>query len=507
MKNIKLIIVLVSIMVFSGCQDFIIEEPESVLTQENFYVTPTRINQGVLGCYAGMTETMNDEWMYTELRSDNTNVSSTGSSSSTRQYLTSFAHFSLISSEPVLQTYWYNTFQNISNINAVLPSVLDNNYIDLETLRAQYEAELRFIRAYHYLTLVNLFGDMFKVTTVLGPNEAKKLVRSPVAEVYDEIIIPDLKSATENAPPEHTQNDVGRVTQWAAKAMLAKAYMMRGGAENLALAKPLLEEVIQHSGLNLQANYTDIFDPTNEMNSEILFAVRYQGGSAGIGSPFWEYFAPQGSANRFLKVGTPDGNNNPTAEMRDILSNNPEDKRSDASFGVFQRSTSIYPYIKKYVDDNISHALNAENDWIIIRLADVILLYAEILAQDGNHNVAHNQVNIIRNRAGLPNMSPFNSKEMALDSVYMERKLELAFENHRWFDLLRMRDSYGNVNKPMEILRQHTFVTDWEQLYSLFNPLPVPNESNYTNEHLLLPIPQTEIDTNNEMKIPQNPGY
>jgi starch-binding outer membrane protein, SusD/RagB family len=328
-----------------------------------------------------------------------------------------------------------------------------------------------------------------------------------VSEVYDEIIIPDLKIAAENAPAEYSQNDIGRVTKWAAKAMLAKAYMMRGGAENLALAKPLLEEVIQEKGIGaLQTNFKDIFDPANEMNDEILFAIRYLGGSSGIGSPFWEYFAPEGSANRFLKVGTPDGNNNPTLEIMDMFNRNPKDTRGDASFGVYQRSTRIYPYIKKYMDENISQALNAENDWIVLRLADVFLLYAEILAQDGNYAIANNQVNIIRNRAGLDDMAPFTSKKMALDSVYQERRLELAFENHRWFDLLRMRDSYNDVNKPMDILRKHTFVTD-SVLYSSFNPLPVPDIGNYKNEHLLLPIPQTELDTNNEMDIPQNPGY
>lgn len=507
MKNIKLLSILFAIIVLSACEDFIVEEPESVLTQVDFYVTPTRINQGILGCYAGMTKIMNDEWMYTELRSDNTCVSSTGSSSSTRQYLTSFAHFSLISSEPVLQDYWYNTFQNISNINAVLPSVLDLSYIGQEELRTQYEAELRFMRGYHYLNLVNLFGNMFMVTSVLGPNEAKKLERSPMSVVYDQIIIPDLKIAAKNAPSEYAQNDIGRVTKWAAKSMLAKAYMMKGGAENLALAKPLLEEVIQNSGASLQADFEGIFKPSNEMNNEILFAIRYLGGSSGIGSPFWEYFAPEGSANQFLKVGTPDGNNNPTLEIMNLFKKYPADTiRSVASYGVYQRSTKIYPYIKKYIDDNISQALNAENDWIVIRFADVILLYAEILAQDGNHAIAHNQVNLVRNRAGLSDMAPFSSKEMALDSIYQERRLELAFENHRWFDLLRMRDSYNDENKAMDILRKHTFVTD-SVLYSSFNPLPVPDISNYTNAHLLLPIPQTELDTNNEMEVPQNPGY
>ncbi len=249
MKNIVLIIVaLLAVSTFSSCEKFLEDQPESVLGHVDFYTTPTRINQGVLGCYAGWTKVMNDEWMYTELRSDNSCVASTSSSSSTRQYLTSFAHFSLISSEPILQNYWYNTFQNISNINAVLPSVLDNTYITYEPDRAQFESELRFIRAYHYLTLVNLFGDMFKITTVIGPNQAKTIPRSPVSEIYDEIIIPDLKIAAENAPTDYASSDIGRVTKWAAKGLLAKAYMMMGGDENLALAKPLLKEILASPG-------------------------------------------------------------------------------------------------------------------------------------------------------------------------------------------------------------------------------------------------------------------
>jgi hypothetical protein len=283
--------------------------------------------------------------------------------------------------------------------------------------------------------------------------------------------------------------------------------MMMGGAENLAKAKSLLEEVLSSGGYSLESNFADIFNPNNEMNGEIIFALRYKGGSLGIGSPFWEYFAPEGSANRYLKVGSPDGNNNPTLEIMNLLEKNPQDKRKSASFDVFVRSaTRTYPFVAKYIDDNISQAQQAENDWIIIRYADIILLYAEILAQDGGYAVAHNQVNLIRNRAGLGNMAAFESPKMALDSVYYERRLELAFENHRWFDLLRMQKSYNNENMPMDILKQHTFHTD-SILYSSFNPLPVPDEANYINAHLLLPIPQTEIDTNNEIVIPQNPGY
>src|SRR5210317_1494062 len=111
---------LLAILTFAGCEDFLNDEPESVLGQANFFTTPARINQGILGCYAGMKSIMNTEWMLTELRSDNSCVSATTSSSSRRQALTNIAHLALLPSEVDVQDYWYNTFQNISNINAVL---------------------------------------------------------------------------------------------------------------------------------------------------------------------------------------------------------------------------------------------------------------------------------------------------------------------------------------------------------------------------------------------------
>ena len=146
------------------------------------------------------------------------------------------------------------------------------------------------------------------------------------------LLFPILRLQLANAPSSYSSNDIGRVTKWAAKSLLAKAYMMMGGAENLALAKPLLEEVLAEGSLGLEDNFADIFSPSNEMNKEIIFAVRYKGGSLGIGSPFWEYFAPEGSANKFLKVGSPDGNNNPTLEIMSLFTRDSLDTRKDAKF-------------------------------------------------------------------------------------------------------------------------------------------------------------------------------
>jgi hypothetical protein len=513
MKNrIKIVLVLSVMMIFSGCEKFLTDNPESVLTQVGFYTTPVRINQGVLGCYAGMATIMQDEWMFTEMRSDNTCVANTGTSTTSRVELSDLKFFRTSPSLPMLQTYWYKTFQNISNINAVLPSVADNSFVPVELLRAQYEGELLFMRAYHYYNMVNLFGDMFKITTVIGPNEAKKIPRSPVSEIYNEIIIPDLIKAAIQAPSVYSATETGRITKWAAKSLLAKVYMMIGGADNLAKAKTLLEEVMTaspHALLTGAGAYAKIFDITNEMNKEIIFAIRYKGGSLGIGSPFWGTFAPEGSANLFLKIGTPTGNNNPTYEIMSLFTADAKDTRKDACYKVWNKSvTSQIQYISKYMDATMTQASQAENDWIVIRFADVVLLYAEILAQDGNQALAHVEVNKIRTRAGLDAFTaPFASKEAALDSVYKERRLELAFENHRWFDLLRMANSYNNPNKAIEVLKQHTFVTDWTILYSNYNPILPPEDRFFKKERLLLPIPQSEIDTNNEMKINQNADY
>jgi hypothetical protein len=511
-KILILIIALPVMIAFSGCEDFLTDKPESVLTQVDFYTTPVRINQGILGCYAGMANILKDEWMFTEMRSDNTCVNNAGTGSTVRVDMCDMKFFRTSPSLPMVRDYWYKIYQNISNINAVLPSVKDNTYIPLEVLRAQYEAELLFMRAYHYYNLVTLWGDMFKITTVIGPNEAKQINRSPASEIYDEIIIPDLIKAAVQAPAVYTGTDAGRITKWAAKSLLAKVYMMLGGAENLAKAKPLLEEVLNTSPHGLVTGvgaYASVFSITNEMNKEIIFAVRYKGGALGIGSPFWGTFAPDGSGNTILKIGTPVGNNNPTFEIMAKFNQDPKDTRKATCFQLWYKTPTVpLQYINKYTDATMTQALQSENDWIVLRYADIILLYAEVLAQDGNHGIAFNEVNKTRLRAGMdPITIPFGSREIALDSVYNERQKELAFENQRWFDLLRMAKSYNDPDKAVNILIKHTFVTDWAVLYSKYSPILPPEQRFFKRERLILPIPQAEIDTNNEIKIEQNPDY
>ncbi|MEI8086178.1 MAG: RagB/SusD family nutrient uptake outer membrane protein [Paludibacter sp.] len=522
MKNIIGIILAISAVIgIQGCTDFLIEKPESIENQINFYNSPVRVNEGVMGCYAGMANVMKDEWMFTEDRSDNTSVSSTGTSSQVRVDICDMKFMRASSSLPLIKDFWFKLFQNISNVNSVLPSTLDSTLIPTKTQRQQYEGELLFIRAYHYFTLVNLWGDMFKVTSFIGTSDeadnAKKLTRLPVAEIYDSLIIPDLKKAANQLPASYP-DEAGRITKWAAKSLLAKVYMQIGGAANLALAKPLLVEVLNTSGHllltdkgNATSAYANVFSTGNEMNKEIIFAIRYSGGALGIGSPFWGTFAPDGSQNIFLKIGTPGGNNNPTLEIMSLFdANGPKETRSDACFRRWIKGSKYLPYVSKYIDASMSQALQSENDWIVIRYADVELLYAEILAQGTTPDDARAEVNKIRVRAGLTAVTvAYASKTLALNAVYNERRLELAFEDQRWYDILRMNSAYNDPDKAITVLKGHTFTPslDWATIYSKYKPILPPDVRFFTNEHLLLPIPQTEIDTNNDSIISQNPGY
>ena len=346
---------------------------------------------------------------------------------------------------------------------------------------------------------------MFAVTTPLAPAEALALTRRPVAEIYNDIIIPDLKIAAANLPEQFSGSDAGRATQWAAKALLAEACMMQGGSANLALAKPLLQDVMNAPQLGLLPKYSDVFSTTNEMNREIIFAVRYSRTTQGLGSPFTNLFAAENSGTDIVAVGQSYGYNTPTNEIMNLFNANPADQRISTCFQIYAKKATPIPYVSKFIDPNITFAGNGENDWPEIRYADVVLLYAEVLAQDGNYATANGYVNQIRARAGLDPAPAYTSSTEALDAVYAERRLELAFENKRWFDLLRMATSYNDPNKPMDILRTHVFVTDWDEMYSKYTSQPLPAASDFTNGKLLLPIPQYELNVN--PAIPQNSAY
>lgn len=529
MKNkITILSAFVSMLMFSSCNDSLItEKAESKLNQIGFYNSPLSIQYGVMGCYSGMQQIIVDEWKFTENRTDNSCVANSGTGVTRRVDYCDIRFFRTPPSQTLLLGFWRNYFTNIMNVNAVLPAVAKGqNYIPSETLRAQYEGELLFIRAYHYFSLVNLWGDMFKVTSVVDKDQAKTLKRLPVDSIYTQLIMPDLKKAVAQLPSIYSAVDIGRVTKWAAEGMLAKAYLTRHGVNDLDSALVLINDIITNSPHGLLTtgvivagkqltSYASIFDISNEMNKEVIFAIRFKGGTSGIGSPFWSTFAPDGSSNKFLTVGTPAGDNNATTDLLTVFKADTTAGISNVRYhqSIFmygKKATSLIGAPNKWVDLTITQINQGENDWIVLRFADILLMRAEINAQRGTGDLGFADVNTIRTRAGVtPYTTAFTSTTDALDKVYLERRLEFAFENIRWFDLLRMNKSYNDPDKAIKILKNEVFVTDIS-LYSGYKPIIPPSQEYFLTNKLLLPIPQQEIDTYNSLNsltLTQNPGY
>lgn len=529
MKKIKYILaVLVLTLTATSCEKIIDIDPISNIGTDQFYKNYNEVNIALTGCYNGMHGSMYNEWMMTELRSDNAKQGVPSSTNVANTVLNELDMYTLNSSHIKVYDYWIATYKNIRSINYVLRS-LGVTYVDGQLVfgestakvtlkeKNQLAGEALFLRAYHYFNLTRLFGGTFLLTEPLEAADSKKVPRSSVQEMY-QLITSDLTASKDLLLPKTfaqiSANDLGRATTWAAKALLAKVYLTNDQKEK---ALPLLDDVIDHSGYGLLNSYADVFSTTNEMNKEIIFAVRYKAGGLGLGSPMANLFSPTASGTAVINAGG-DGNNYPTESLKAAYVAPPSgaaDKRKDVNVAVYNGKS----YVKKYISQ-VSVKYDAENDFPVIRFADVLLMKAEALGFDGPSGVSVGLINQIRTRAGAQSYPGgtviFNSAfytypaagtyaiadDAAFENaLFNERRVELAFENQRFFDMLRTGKAVTRI--------QAYYAQEFDIHYKSYRPVVTlaQVQANVTEDRLLLPIPQREIDTNNQMEIVQNSGY
>ena len=338
---------------------------------------------------------------------------------------------------------------------AMYKSILSaNNVIDNST-NPIHVGEAKFLRALSYFKLVLVFGD---VTVNLSPSPSTTdnsiLARTSASEVYSSIITADLQDAI--AALGNDLSD-GRATKLAAQALLGKVYVHMG---NFANAEPQLAAAVNGAaaaGVALEPNFADIF--VNDLNSEIIFATQISSSvpdEYGF-SDFWSW-----------------------SGGLDTKSLEPLDSSLiaafDASPGDLRRAVTIDT--DKMASPKFPQDGGPEHDWIEIRLADVILLYAEALNNNGNSSGAIAQLNKVRARAGVAALdaSTLSSSSAVNQAIHDERRLELAFEGHRWFDLTRT----GTAQSAMG--------------------------QNFDNQYYLFPVPISEILVSKGI-ITQNSGY
>lgn len=498
-----------------ACKKTIDLYPESNISTVTYYTNVDEVRAGLTGCYNGLQKALFNEWQLTELRSDNAKQGSPGSTASTNRDLSDLDMFTPATAHQGIYNYWLATYNNIRNANIVLQKlgvvydpatgVLTFNTINIpitETDRKQLAGEALFIRAYHYFNLVRLFGGVFLVHQPVSPLDAKTMNRVSAADIY-KLVEADLKSASTGMNAlkfaQIPAANLGRATSWAAKGLLAKVYLTLNRKTEAAT---LLQDVITNSGYSLQSNYANLFATSNEMNSEIIFAVRYKAGGLGLGSPFANTFAPLGSGANVIN-GDGDGLNYPTSDL-DTATNG--DIRKPTLIAWYGTGASAKLYVKKFLSP-VTQVDDAENDFPVLRFADILLMQAEA---QGYSQTSLDLINSVRPRAGLPNYTLATVPSVAeFEKVLSnERRIEFAFENQRWFDLIRFNKTMTTITAE-QTMKDH-FADEYYNHYRLYvAPAPTLAElyAATTPEHMLLPIPQKEIDTNTQLDIPQNPGY
>lgn len=508
-------IFLASLVAMGSCNKVIDLYPQSNLNTGTYYSNFSEVQSALTGVYNGLQAPMTTEWTLTELRSDNTRQGVPASTSSANRDLSDLDMFIPATTHEGIYTYWLNTYNNIRNANIVLErlgvtydAATGANSLETFTLpiseadRKQLAGEALFIRAHHYFNLVRLYGGVFLVTNSISAAEAKTKSRSSVADIY-KLIEADLTTAASYMSAVKYAAIVaankGRANSWSAKALLGKVYLTQNKKTE---AINVLNDVRLNSGYGLQPTYASVFAITNEMNSEILFAVRYKAGGFGIGSSFGNDFGPLNSGSTVIN-GSGRGLNTPTTEIDTAFVT--ADARRNVNIGIYGTGTALRIYVKKYLNPVVLTD-DGEADWPVIRFADVLLMLAEA---QGYTAESVGYINQIRARAQLPALTTsINSVATFEQALSNERRLELAFENQRWFDLLRFNKTLTTINAE-QVLKAH-FAKEYAMHYSQYLP-PTPTllqlQNYVTTNRLLLPIPQHEIDTNTQLTIEQNPGY
>ncbi|WP_350285294.1 RagB/SusD family nutrient uptake outer membrane protein [uncultured Croceitalea sp.] len=482
MKYIKYIAFTVMALLMSCDGDeFLNPLPDTVVVEESFFQTDADVEAGLLGIYDALqgvnenTETnignfnrgVQFEHLLTEHRTDNTrNATLEGSKSDFHRYVVDANN---VESED----YYASMYEVIFRANNTL------RFIDIADAsnQARYTAEAKFLRAYAYFKLVRLFGDVPLVTDIAGPEDNEALfTRISVAQIYAQIV-EDLQEAVSILDNTYKS----RASRAAAQGILAKVYLSQP-TPNYTGAEQLCEEIINSAEFSLQSNFSDIF--YNELNDEIIFAVQYQFGNTLESQSFSSEFTS------FSRQGREDGqnivNDNLVADFSTFGG-----VRGPQSFINLGSSIEVIKFLPEGSDITVSpptygdNARNAGNDYIALRYADVLLMHVEAAIGSGTSTSdigAIQSFQQIRDRA-FPDTAPNAISSISKDELLDERRVELAFENQRWFDLLR----FGVAD---QILGAHAVEMGYV----------------YSSRDLLLPIPAREINLSDGL-LTQNPGY
>lgn len=501
MKILKYISYLLTVFVVASCsEDFLTKTSFEDVNTESFYKTESDAIAAINAAYQPLQrpKLYNMRIWTTDIIAGNSEVGANPSDANDGSETKSLANFTASTDNAGVLDLWRGPWPGILYCNIVLDKV---PAIQMDsTLKNRILGEAKFLRGLYYFILVRCFGDVPLITEPAWgkPGEDHRPHRVAKEEIY-KLIIKDFSEAIGLLPfkENYSGSDIGRASKGSAAGMLAKVYLTLGKTEYNYTRVANLCDSIKSWGYTLNPKYEDNFNSDAENTIESLFEIQYIGNTpdfwADNNNAAWHsnFMGPRDSP--LTTVGW--GWSQPTQEFVD--SYEAGDLRKDVT--VFYAGCPKFDgkdydpswayvtgyNVRKFVmKSSYLPAWNSGSplNFPVLRYADVLLMKAEALNELGMSLEAENALNEVRVRAGLANITGL-TKDDFREKVLHERRMELAFEGDRWFDLIRVNDG--------------TYALDF--LHSI-------GKANANVKHLLLPIPQQEIDANPNL-LPNNPGY
>lgn len=476
----------------TACDNFLNPRPNDVLAPENFYKSSS---DAIAASNAVYEQAKWSYWLafwyMSDVATDDIIASANFGSDGHRA-----SNYEFDSSDWMMGDIWGNAYRTINRANAVIDRV-PKITMD-ETLRARIVGEARFLRALSYFNLVRFFGDVPLIDKEVTSLSGLDVSRNPAADVYA-LIVSDLKEAADALPASYSGTDLGRVTSGAAKSLLAKVYLQQ---KDWANAAATANSVISSDQYALNATWKDNFKVSDELtNPESIFEINYDGVlDPGAGSVMALFSLPQnfpgGDSYGLMQVTPSLVNLFAPADVRGNHGSFMVSPYTDAMGRTSTWAMPPGPAFDKWLDETNTQNMTSRawaqqsNNWIVLRYADVLLMYAEAVNEGGTAGsmTAQAALNAVRQRAGLTAVSGL-SQAAFRDTLRLERRREFVFEGQRWFDLVR----YGTLDAAIQ--------AKTAEVAALFpgetTPHGVPS--------LFLPIPQSEI--NADPNLTQNAGW
>ncbi len=564
MKQLLAILTLFGSLTFTSCKDFLTEEVRGQQNLDTYFTTADECEAYITGCYQDITcggwWNINTVWLLSEMCSDDAWMGNTTQSQS--DYI-SLAHYqgNGASNGPI-SNFWQYRYKGILRCNVAIDRISNAELEDKE-LQARLVAEARFLRGYFYFELARNFGGVPLITEFKMPEEIQGITRASLENTY-KFIEEDLIAAAEVLPKrsEYADADMGRATSGAALGLLGKVYLYQ---EKWTEARDVLQKLIPESGYtgedaqtteyDLLPNFGDVWDKDFDNSVESLFEVQYEyhatlavGGSlstvtgarscgAALGDG-WAWCQPTANLEAaysedderrewtIIKTGCTEIKGETEENFTKILNDNKEISVYDdcvEKYNLPANSLVIDPsghksgrIIRKYylpLNDR-PEVYNTDKSPLnhrILRYADVLLMYAEACNELSDDTHAQAALNRVRNRAGLSPVSVTGNE--LRHAIRNERRLELAFEQNRLYDIRRWKDDNG---KPViaNLMGENGSFVKWNTDPATRDAMEWDNQGEASDKgksfredrDLLFPIPLYEVTMSNG-SIEQNPNW